>query len=401
MVETQHNGKVIIDCVSHKIIERLIVEVTGFSQEGMSFFRDKKMSANAVNTFIKNDKEKSKLVKIDNFYNIESIKKFWGFVLRIIIEYVTLEPRFDRVRAHHFVLLNHFRHKVKISFPFYIYTSMTKNIESYKKCLVKNLALHEGLLLLIFVFLKTQTRVKSIRVSGGSSENTASSDSGEVRVVKSVKSETPKAKPSSYFPSKKSPKCPPPNPPTPHPKESSDESDTELEEADSVAEKESELEDGKEKGNDKKEVTPLVTQDNPKKRKFDQTPTHDHLSDNTNFPPSPTTPTSPLEVPILPPKEMIEIMVEKGGEAIRKNKRRAWRNFNMDSVSMGIVREPTKIQVLGDLDSSTHYDELVDLTLLVLFDNVREMGFNFLNNAKNNLIDNFSSIKWLFRKLRL
>ena len=27
------------------------------------------------------------------------------------------------------------------------------------------------------------------------------------------------------------------------------------------------------------------------------------------------------------------------------------------------------------------------------------MGFNFLNNAKNNLIDNFCSIKWLFQEI--
>ena len=96
---------------------------------------------------------------------------------------------------------------------------------------------------------------------------------------------------------------------------------------------------------------------------------------------------------------MIEIMVEKGGEAIRKNKRRAWSYFNVDRASMGIVREPAKIQVLGDLDSSTHYDELLDPTLLVLSDNVRETGFNFLNNAKNSLIDNFCSIKWLFQEI--
>ena len=63
---------------------------------------------------------------------------------------------------------------------------------------------------------------------------------------------------------------------------------------------------------------------------------------------------------------------------------------------MGIVREPSKIQVLGDLDSSTHYDELRDPALLVIFDNVRESDFNFLNNVKNSLIDNFHSIKWIF-----
>jgi len=55
--------------------------------------------------------------------------------------------------------------------------------------------------------------------------------------------------------------------------------------------------------------------------------------------------------------------------------------------------------VLGDLDSSTHYDELLDPTLLVLSDNVCETGFNILNNAKSSLIDNFWSIKWLFQEI--
>ena len=55
--------------------------------------------------------------------------------------------------------------------------------------------------------------------------------------------------------------------------------------------------------------------------------------------------------------------------------------------------------MLGDLDSSTHYDELIDPTLLVISENVHETGFNFLNNAKNSLIDNFRSIKWLFQEI--
>ena len=61
----------------------------------------------------------------------------------------------------------------------------------------------------------------------------------------------------------------------------------------------------------------------------------------------------------------------------------------MDRANLGIIREPAKFQVLGDLDSSTHYDELLDPTLLALSDNVRETGFNILNNAKSSLIDNF------------
>lgn len=32
-------------------------------------------------------------------------------------------------------------------------------------------------------------------------------------------------------------------------------------------------------------------------------------------------------------------------------------------------------------------------------DNTREMGMNLFNNARNNMIDNFKSIKWLYHKL--
>ena len=71
----------------------------------------------------------------------------------------------------------------------------------------------------------------------------------------------------------------------------------------------------------------------------------------------------------------------------------------MDNARLGIVREPVNIQVLGDLDGRTHYDELIDLALLVVSDNVHETEFNFLNNVKNSLIDNFCAIKWLFQEI--
>ena len=57
---------------------------------------------------------------------------------------------------------------------------MAKNIEGFKKCPVKNPALHEGVLILIYEFLKTQTRGKTIGDSGSTSEDTTSSDYGEV-----------------------------------------------------------------------------------------------------------------------------------------------------------------------------------------------------------------------------
>ncbi len=112
--------------------------------EGIKFYRDKKMLANVVNDFVKNDKERDKLIKIDTYYDIESTKKLWRYVLKILIEYITLDPRFDKIRTHHFVLLNHFRHGVTISLPFYLYTSMFKSIKSFKKKPVTNPASMKG-----------------------------------------------------------------------------------------------------------------------------------------------------------------------------------------------------------------------------------------------------------------
>lgn len=125
----------------------------------------------------------NKLVKVDTYYIMESIKKLWRYVLRIIIEYFTLDPRFDRIRSHHFVILNHFRHVVKILFPFFPFTSMSKSIEGYKNKPINNPALHEGLLF-FFEFLKAQTKGKSLGNLDNDSEDTTSSDSDEVQVVK-------------------------------------------------------------------------------------------------------------------------------------------------------------------------------------------------------------------------
>ena len=92
---------------------------------------------------------------------------------------------------------------------------------------------------------------------------------------------------------------------------------------------------------------------------------------------------------ISPYEEMFKIFVERSGEVIRKNKRRAWRNFNMDTARLGIVRESMNIQVLEDYDGRTHFDELIDPALLVISNNAHETSFNLLNKVKNCMIDNF------------
>ena len=44
-------------------------------------------------------------------------------------------------------------------------------------------------------------------------------------------------------------------------------------------------------------------------------------------------------------------------------------------------------------------EELIDLAMVVITNNAREIGMNFLNNARNSMIDNFRSIKWLYHEL--
>lgn len=213
MVDTWSNGKFKIDGVTHQIIEGLIAEVIEIPLVSTNFSKDKKMSANVVSNFVKDEKEMNKIVIVGTYYIMESIKKLWRYVLRIIIEYFTLDPRFDRIRSHHFVMLNHFRHAVKIYFPFFLFTSMSKSIKGFKNKPINNLALHEGLLLLVYEFLKAQTRGKSLGDLGNNSE-TASSNSDEVQIVKNKDGDySSKALPSASNPRfpRKSPRGLPPS----------------------------------------------------------------------------------------------------------------------------------------------------------------------------------------------
>ena len=108
MVNSRTDGHVKIDGVSHQVSVGTIALVTKIPNEGIKFYRDKKMSANAIKDFTKNTDEKKKLVKNETYYEMDSIKKLWRYVLRVVIEFFSLDTRFDRVRTHHFVLLNHF-----------------------------------------------------------------------------------------------------------------------------------------------------------------------------------------------------------------------------------------------------------------------------------------------------
>ena len=169
-----------------------------------------------------------------------------------------------------------------------------------------------------------------------------------------------------------------------------EEIDTDSEDEEKELGEENVSEEEKGRGSDKEEDAFISPLGNPKKRKADQALLQEEAQILKTHGPDP---------PISLAKEMIEILVERSGEVIRNNRRRAWRNFNMDTARLGIVKELLNIQVLEDLDGRTHFDELIDLDMLVMFDNMCEIGFNLLNNAKNCLIDNLLSIKWLFQEI--
>ena len=68
-----------------------------FTNQGIKFYRDKKISLNVVKDFARDSKELKDLVKTGAYYEPTSIKKLWRFFLREIISCIMLNTRFDRI----------------------------------------------------------------------------------------------------------------------------------------------------------------------------------------------------------------------------------------------------------------------------------------------------------------
>ena len=110
-------------------------------------------------------------------------------------------------------------------------------------------------------------------------------------------------------------------------------------------------------------------------------------------------PLSPVH-PQPPPEEKDNSGMNEG-EVQVKNRRKAWKNFNARTASMGIYREVMNPQFLVDDLEKPRLNELIDPAIVAISDNARETGMNLLNNARNSMIDNFRSIKWLFHELEV
>lgn len=325
---------------------------------------------------------------------MESIKKLWRYVLHIVIEYITLDTRFDRVRTHHFVLLNHFRHGIKISFLYYLLTSMSKAISSFKKKTSVNPALHEGLLLLIHKYFKAQTISNNPSHDADAIEDTDntsfSSDSNDIQIIilegeentslgKKVKGKETKL-PSSITPSRKSPRGHGPK------NLGQDEKEYNEEGKDMVFDEEVK---------EKKEKKQKYLAGEKWKR---ESGTNDERVSSQGSKVS-TIPLSLVHPQSQPQEQDKESIGGEGGEVVVKERQKSSKNFNVRMTKMGIVREIMNPQILVGNQGQPQFEDLINPTIVAITDNARETGMNLLDNAHNNMIDNFISIKWLYHEL--
>lgn len=78
--------------------------------------------------------------------------------------------------------------------------------------------------------------------------------------------------------------------------------------------------------------------------------------------------------------------------------KKVWRNFNMNTMQMGIIMADVNPKILEDKDSRIQKEDLIDPALVILSDKAREMELNLLNNIKKSMLDQFRSFKWLFHE---
>lgn len=144
------------------INEELIATVTGLPMVGHKFYKDKKSNEEVMTQFFK-DNEWKKLIKMESWgYERKSLKKVWANIAEVIMWYVNLEDRFTKILGHHFTLLNHFRHGLLISFPFFLLSSMEVSIYVHLKNR-RALVLHEGLIILIMEHFRSLVPAPAIK----------------------------------------------------------------------------------------------------------------------------------------------------------------------------------------------------------------------------------------------
>lgn len=156
-IKTWKDGSILVGNQRMEVTEDIIVEATCLDTEGINFYRDRKLSDRVVEEFAKTAKERNRLVKICNsYFRPGSISRPWRFVMFVVIEYLTLDDRFTKIFGYHFMLVNYFRHRVRLNLPFYLRQSLGTTILAIQNDPEGGHACHEGLMVLVMNLLKSK-----------------------------------------------------------------------------------------------------------------------------------------------------------------------------------------------------------------------------------------------------
>ena len=74
----------------------------------------------------------------------------------VVIEYLTLDGCFTKIYGHHFMLVNHFRHRVRLNIPFYLRQSLGNTILAIQNDPKGDHSCHEELAVLVMNLLKSK-----------------------------------------------------------------------------------------------------------------------------------------------------------------------------------------------------------------------------------------------------
>lgn len=137
-----------------RINEPFIVDITGLQIEENENYRERKAMKEALSIFFNKRSERNRVRKMaDRDYKRRDLMNLWVEMEEVIMRYITLDGHFDSIFSYHFTILNHFRHDRKISFPFYLFSSLEHSLSNHAK-ISENPILHEELILLIIEYAK-------------------------------------------------------------------------------------------------------------------------------------------------------------------------------------------------------------------------------------------------------
>lgn len=156
-IKSWKDGSILVGNQRKHVTEDIILEATGLDTEGINFYRDRKLLDCDVEEFAETTKEHNRLVNITNaYFSPSSISRPWRFTMFVVIEYLTLDEYFTKIFGHNFMLVNHFRHRVRLNLPFQLQQSLGNTILAIQNNPEGDHACHEGLMALFMNLLKSK-----------------------------------------------------------------------------------------------------------------------------------------------------------------------------------------------------------------------------------------------------